>query len=78
MIFARRSRRGRIRIAAAVLGCGLALFLAWCAGFIWFSQQIPRRVEQPALVTDAIVVLTGRRASTGNGYPVLGASDASN
>jgi uncharacterized SAM-binding protein YcdF (DUF218 family) len=41
--------------------------LAWLAGFLWYAATIPSRVEDPASVTDAIIVLTGgsRRVETG-------------
>ena len=54
-IWSRRRRRLPRRALAVVLfGLG-----AWVAGFFWFIEQIPRDIEDPDSVTDAIVVLTG-------------------
>lgn len=50
----RRPRLSRLAIAAAI-----AAALAWGAGFVWFTESIPRAVKKPHEVTDAIVVLTG-------------------
>ena len=45
--------------------------IAWCAGFVWFTQRIPRSVEDAAAVTDAIVVLTGGAGRLGTGLDLL-------
>jgi uncharacterized SAM-binding protein YcdF (DUF218 family) len=54
----RRPRR-RPRPSRLAIGAALVAALAWSAGFVWFTRGIPRAVEKPLEVTDAIVVLTG-------------------
>ena len=66
-----RFRRRGSRLARAVLGVALAGAVAWCAGFVWFIQRIPRAVEDPDAVTDAIVVLTGGAGRLGTGVDLL-------
>ncbi len=44
---------------------------------MWFSQQIPRQVENPGAVTDAIVVLTGGAERLRTGLELLAAERAS-
>ncbi len=43
----------------------------WGGGLVWFSQQIPRSVEDPLAVTDAIVVLTGGAGRMSKGLELL-------
>ncbi len=62
----RRSRHVRVVLAGA-----LALIVVAVAGLVWFGQQIPRRVEDPFAVTDAIVVLTGGAGRLGTGLELL-------
>lgn len=50
----------------------LALF-AWSVGFIRFIDLIPRQIEQPEVLTDAIVVLTGGVGRLGAGLTLLDA-----
>lgn len=38
---------------------GLAAVALWCAGLVWFAEQIPTAVPDPNSETDAVVVLTG-------------------
>jgi uncharacterized SAM-binding protein YcdF (DUF218 family) len=49
----------------------LVVVVTWVAGLVWFSQQMPRRVEDPFAVTDAIVVLTGGAGRLGTGLELL-------
>lgn len=68
-IWSRRHRSLRYaRKALAVILLGLC---AWIAGFFWFVEQIPRRVEEPDTMTEAIVVLTGGAARLGAGLELL-------
>ena len=55
--------RWTIRALAALGGLGGL----WVAGLVWFGEQIPEEVADPATPTDAIVVLTGgsERLQTG-------------
>lgn len=67
----RRRHRGgssftRRAFTVVLLGLG-----AWSAGFFWFIEQIPSRVEQPETMTDAIVVLTGGGGRLGAGLELL-------
>lgn len=71
MTFARPPRRRYRWLARIALGFGLALVLLWCGGLVWFSQQIPHRVEDPDTVTDAIVVLTGGAGRLTTGLDLL-------
>lgn len=41
------------------LRLGLAVFLMWCGGLLWFALKLPGQVEQPGRRTDGIAVLTG-------------------
>ena len=66
-----RSRRRGSRPVRAVFGIALAVAVAWCAGLVWFIEQIPRTVENPDAVTDAIVVLTGGAGRLGTGLDLL-------
>lgn len=66
-----RRRRGgssftRRAFTVVLLGLG-----AWSAGFFWFIEQIPSRVEQPETMTDAIVVLTGGGGRLAAGLELL-------
>ncbi|MEE2980724.1 MAG: YdcF family protein, partial [Pseudomonadota bacterium] len=51
--------RWRPRLSRLAIGAAIAAALAWGAGFVWFTESIPRAVKKPHEVTDAIVVLTG-------------------
>ncbi len=62
----RRSRLHRRALAVVLFGLG-----AWVAGFFWFIEQIPRHIEDPESVTDAIVVLTGGGGRLGAGLDLL-------
>ena len=66
-----RHRRSR-HVRVALVGV-LALIVVAAAGLAWFSQQIPRRVEEnvPFIVTDAIVVLTGGAGRLSTGLDLL-------
>lgn len=76
MIFARPTRRRHRWLIRFAFGFGLALVLLWCGGLVWFSQQIPRRVDEPAIVTDAIVVLTGSAGRLTTGLELLARGQA--
>ena len=54
--------------ALAVMLLGLC---AWIAGFFWFIEQIPRSIEEPDAMTEAIVVLTGGAGRLGAGLELL-------
>ncbi len=71
MIRRRRRRGWRAWLSAFGLGVALAGIALWCAGFVWFSQQIPRRVDDPRAQTDAIVVLTGGAGRLDTGLDLL-------
>jgi uncharacterized SAM-binding protein YcdF (DUF218 family) len=64
-IWQRRRQRGRL--PRLVVGTALVAVLAWAAGFVWFTGSLPRAVDKPLAVTDAIAVLTGgsRRLAAG-------------
>ena len=66
-----RLRRTRVRFGGAVVGGLIAGVVLWVAGVVWFSQQIPRRVEDRLTVTDAIVVLTGGAGRLSTGLELL-------
>ncbi len=68
-IWQRPRRRGRL--VRLVLGVVLVAALAWGAGFIWFTESLPRTVDNPAGVTDAIVVLTGGTGRLAAGLDLL-------
>ena len=72
------SRRRRARLTRVVLGGLLAVIAVWIAGLVWFSQQIPRVVEEKArfAVTDAIVVLTGGAGRLSTGLDLLAKGQA--
>ncbi len=72
-----RRRRWGSRFAGAVLALALAAVAGWSAGFVWFMGQIPRQVEDPIAVTDAIVVLTGGAGRLGEGLALLAEGRAS-
>ena len=65
-----RRRRG-LRFARKALAVMLLGLCAWVAGFFWFIEQIPRRIEEPDIMTDAIVVLTGGAGRLGAGLELL-------
>ncbi len=73
-----RTRRARVRIVLAVFGGAFACVALWGAGLVWFSRQIPRSVEDPLAVTDAIVVLTGGAGRLGAGLELLAQGKAGN
>ena len=63
--------RRRPRLSRLVFGAALAAALAWGGGFVWFTGSIPRSVEKPHEVTDAIVVLTGGAGRLATGLELL-------
>ena len=63
----RRQRHLALRIGSpAVL-----LFLIWVAGLFWFWAELPRKVNDTARQTDAIIVLTGGSARLTQGLELL-------
>ncbi len=67
-----RSRRHRsLRYARKALAVMLLGLCAWIAGFFWFIEQIPRGIEEPEAMTEAIVVLTGGAGRLGAGLELL-------
>lgn len=63
----RRQRHLALRIGSpAVL-----LFLIWVAGLFWFWAELPRKVDDTARQTDAIIVLTGGSARLTQGLELL-------
>ena len=64
-------RRHSMRLARRTLAVVLLGLFAWVAGFFWFIEQIPRLIEDPDSVTDAIVVLTGGGGRLGAGLDLL-------
>ena len=74
----RRLRKRRSRRAARLLLTLMLLGIFACiAGFFWFIEQIPRRIEQPETMTDAIVVLTGGTGRLAAGLELLAQGRAS-
>ncbi len=66
------SQRHRgFRLARKTFAVMLLGFSAWAVGLLWFIEQIPRRIEQPDTMTDAIVVLTGGARRLGAGLELL-------
>ncbi|MFQ5784583.1 MAG: YdcF family protein [Alphaproteobacteria bacterium] len=65
------SRSGRRRFGAAALALVVAGAIAWCSGLVWFARQVPRRVDDPGVPTDAIVVLTGGAGRLSTGLDLL-------
>ncbi|MFQ5959524.1 MAG: YdcF family protein, partial [Alphaproteobacteria bacterium] len=71
-VIRQRERHGfRAWVGAFVLGVAVAGIVLWCAGFVWFSLQIPRQVADPLSQTDAIIVLTGGPARLNTGLELL-------
>ena len=69
----RRSRRhGTVIIGIVGAGC-----LFWLAGLFAFLQSIPKQIENPATVTDTIVVLTGGSLRLQTGLELLQQGKAS-
>ena len=62
----RTKRRLWSAVVLAVIGAG-----CWMAGFMWFAQTVPRAIDDPETVTDAVVVLTGGRGRLGVGLSLL-------
>ena len=48
----------------------------WVWGVVWYGSEIPRRVEDPTTVTDAIVVLTGGTDRLTTGLKLLQAGQS--
>ncbi len=72
-----RPRRRAIGVVSATIALALAGAAGWSAGFVWFMTQMPRQVEDPVTVTDAIVVLTGGAGRLGEGLALLAEGRAS-
>ena len=68
-IWQRPRRRGQL--ARLVAGVALVAVLAWSAGLIWFTESLPRDVDNSPEVTDAIVVLTGGTGRLAAGLELL-------
>lgn len=64
-------RRRGSRAARKFLTLILLVLVAWTIGFIRFIDLIPRQIEQPEALTDAIVVLTGGVGRLGAGLGLL-------
>lgn len=64
------------RRALILGGCTFALALVWLGGLVWFAGAIPRSVEDPERMTDAIVVLTGGSERLDEGLALLAAGKA--
>jgi uncharacterized SAM-binding protein YcdF (DUF218 family) len=66
----RERRRTKRRLFSAV---GLAVIAGgiWAAGFTWFAETVPRAIDDPKTVTDAVVVLTGGSGRLGVGLSLL-------
>ncbi len=62
----RTKRRLWSAVSLAVIGGGF-----WAAGFMWFAGSVPRAVDDPETVTDAVVVLTGGSGRLGVGLSLL-------
>ncbi|MEE2694702.1 MAG: YdcF family protein [Pseudomonadota bacterium] len=45
--------------------------ILWVTGFLFFVRDVPREVQSPALVTDAVVVLTGGSMRLESGFELL-------
>ena len=65
-----RSRRCG-RVARLIIGVALVASLGWVVGLIWFTESLPRAVDNPLEVTDAIVVLTGGAGRLAAGLELL-------
>ena len=64
-------RRRSLRYARKALAVMLLGLCAWIAGLFWFIEQIPRSIEEPDAMTEAIVVLTGGAGRLGAGLELL-------
>ncbi len=73
-----RLRAQRTPAFAGVVATGAAVSLAllWLGGLVWFTEEIPSRVDDPDSVTDAIVVLTGGSERLNAGLALLAAGRA--
>jgi uncharacterized SAM-binding protein YcdF (DUF218 family) len=67
---ARVGRRVVRKLAFLVAAIGLALG-AYIGGLIWFAESIPRTLDNPDEVTEAIVVLTGGQLRLKEGLTLL-------
>jgi uncharacterized SAM-binding protein YcdF (DUF218 family) len=76
-ISSRRHRLRGLRVARLALTALILGLTAWLAGLLWFIDQIPRRIEQPETITDAIVVLTGGAGRLAAGLELLAQGRAS-
>ena len=64
-------RRRSLRYARKALAVMLLGLCAWIAGLFWFIEQIPRSIEEPDAMTEAIVVLTGGAGRLAAGLELL-------
>jgi uncharacterized SAM-binding protein YcdF (DUF218 family) len=62
----RTQRRLWSAAGLAVIGGGI-----WATGFTWFAETVPRAIDDPETVTDAVVVLTGGSGRLGVGLSLL-------
>jgi uncharacterized SAM-binding protein YcdF (DUF218 family) len=61
----------RRRSAWRLIAVPLVLIGLWLAGLVWYAEDIPRTVEDPATPTDAVVVLTGGSGRLDVGFHLL-------
>ena len=53
------------------MSVGLVVSLIWLAGFVWFAERLPRKVENIEALADVIVVLTGGSGRLSEGLKLL-------
>lgn len=58
------------KVQWALIGI-VALAALWLGGLVWYASDIPREIDDPATMTDAVVVLTGGSGRVDVGLALL-------
>jgi uncharacterized SAM-binding protein YcdF (DUF218 family) len=66
-----RTQRAAKRLFRRLLIATIGLVLIWTAGLIRFADSIPKLIEEPTRLTDAIIVLTGGSGRLEEGLNLL-------